>query len=405
MSLSFTLFTGQKIKSQGGRHPIKLRAYFGKDRYISTGEFAFPKEWDKKNQRLTSHANNFEARNAYLRKFMDEAYELLREMPTFDFNKFKAKLTGTNRLSNINVYDFLNEHIDLLNKQEKFARAEDFCSLRSRIFGSKRCKKFSNKNLVFTDIDYPFLKRILAHWRADGVKGGACNLMKHFRKLYREADDQGLIPETHKYPFTKINISGLQNKVNPRPLTMDELKALFAIPIWDYPKLVNWFYIFQLSYYLGGMAFKDMCYLRYDTHIVDDHIVYVKGKTSETMPPVHIDDNITTILTQLNDGTGYMIPVFNDFHKTEWQKYNRYRKKQGHYNMALKELAKIAGIKSNLTAYVARHTMTNVLIKKGATLLQVQAVCNHKKIETTMHYVKTISNNETAALHKLLKLD
>ena len=95
------------------------------------------------------------------------------------------------------------------------------------------------------------------------------------------------------------------------------------------------------------------------------------------MPPVRIDENIQFIITKLKSGTDYVIPVLNEFHKAPQQKHDRYRKKQRHCSQGLKKLAKIAGIQSNLTPYVEHHTMTKILIEKGVSILQVQAVCNH----------------------------
>ena len=144
---------------------------------------------------------------------MDKAYKILREMPEFNFEEFKA-LMKMEATTTITIYQFLEKYIERLQKQNKFSSRSDYRTLKNRLFGSDKCTTFAKKNLLFKRITPLFLHNLIAHWLSDGVKGGIWNYMKMVRKLYTQAKDEGLVPKDHKYPFKEINKAGLKNKKN-----------------------------------------------------------------------------------------------------------------------------------------------------------------------------------------------
>lgn len=401
MSLTLTLYKNKKLDN--GKYAIRLRIYFGKEHFVSLGDSASPSEWSKKAGMLNSKADNFESRNAFLRKKLKEAQDIINQMDVFNIEEFK-KYFKNGGYQTKSVYEFLEEYIERLHNQNKFNRRSDFKTLKNRLFGSKQLQPFCKKNLLFTEINLSFLENFLAHLYADGVKGAAHNYLKDLRKLYRQAKDEGWVHEKHKYPFEKFDFGKIKSDYNPRPLSLEQLQSFIQINTQEHPELQFAYYTFLLSYYLGGASFVDMCHLRYDTNVYNQRIHYTKSRTGKPMPPVLVDEELTFILTQLHSGTGYLIPVLSDFHKTPLQKYDRIRKMTNKINRDLKKLAEIANIDFNLTSYVSRHTVGNILIEKGASLRDVQHVYNHQRADTTRHYILRMRDDQVSEIHKLLKV-
>jgi site-specific recombinase XerD len=64
-----------------------------------------------------------------------------------------------------------------------------------------------------------------------------------------------------------------------------------------------------------------------------------------------------------------------------------------YYNRELKELARLAGIKKNVSSHVGRRTFATALAAFGVPPLVIKKLMNHSNIETTMLYVQM--TNET----------
>jgi len=72
-------------------------------------------------------------------------------------------------------------------------------------------------------------------------------------------------------------------------------------------------------------------------------------------------------------------------------------KKAGvHINKQIKEIAKICGIKKNISFHTARHSFATNYLIKGGKVENLQKLLGHTKIMTTMKYVHII--DEEAAL-------
>lgn len=72
------------------------------------------------------------------------------------------------------------------------------------------------------------------------------------------------------------------------------------------------------------------------------------------------------------------------------------RKKETNINQQLKEIAKICGIKKNISFHVARHSFATNYLLKGGQVQNLQKLLGHSKITTTMKYVHII--DEEAAM-------
>ena len=110
------------------------------------------------------------------------------------------------------------------------------------------------------------------------------------------------------------------------------------------------------------------------------------------------------LMDKLDSGTEYILLYLNQRHKTEKQKFNSIKQKRRHYNQKLKKLAKVVGIESNLISYVARHSVSNILLQTGASLREVQSVYNHQRSDTTRHYLKGMGYSEIEEVHSKLRI-
>jgi len=58
------------------------------------------------------------------------------------------------------------------------------------------------------------------------------------------------------------------------------------------------------------------------------------------------------------------------------------------YNVYLKELAEICGIRRELNIHLARHTFADLMLNSGIPLEDVSKILGHKNIRTTQRYAR-----------------
>lgn len=76
------------------------------------------------------------------------------------------------------------------------------------------------------------------------------------------------------------------------------------------------------------------------------------------------------------------------------------------YNQALKELGKIAGIKTELHSHVARHTFATWMLSNGVRIENVSRMLGHTNIKQTQRYAKVLAESvheDFERIDKLLK--
>jgi site-specific recombinase XerD len=105
----------------------------------------------------------------------------------------------------------------------------------------------------------------------------------------------------------------------------------------------------------------------------------------------------TIIKKYESDGldSGYIFPILHqNIHRSEAQKYNRKKKVLLKINKALKEIAKIIGIKANLTTYVSRHSYATVLKNSGVNIALISETLGHSDLKTTQIYLDSFENSQ-----------
>ena len=296
--------------------------------------------------------------------------------------QFEEQFRNTN--SKMSVYEFFDSFIEELKAQDKISNARKYNNTKKALTKYK-----PSKSLLFSDIDFKFLKGFETHLYQKGCTGGGIHFyMRTLRALFNKAIQRGVI-EQELYPFsTQFNKQGysfshLKSQYKPRPLTLDGIEAIKNFPIADYPDLQQAVYYFVFSYYANGMSFVDMAHLKY-SNISDGRLHYHRQKTGKAMPSIKLNDTLQAII-QYFDCPQYLFPILSDRYQTVQQKENRIRKCIGAYNKDLKKVAAILQLEINLTSYVSRHTFGNVLKQKGVDVAVISELYGHENVNTTKH--------------------
>lgn len=152
--------------------------------------------------------------------------------------------------------------------------------------------------------------------------------------------------------------------------------------------------LFLFSYYSGGMANIDVCYLTWDS-IQEDRIVYERIKFPKTAKPILLKK--AKVILDKYRGTGienFVFPIFTVKHVTSKQKNKRVCKVTEKTNKTLAKACKLLHIKEHITWYSARGSFISKMVDAGNNPYIVAEMAGNSPMTIYKHYYKNTKRDE-----------
>lgn len=398
---SFIIYTSKILTD--GASPIMLRMYINQKRsYYGTGFSAMPDEWNKEQERFIG--KKFRSKNDELDRIRLNVSDILLHMRinkvAITKTSFEQKFKHQDK--NSNVFALFDNKIDQLNIVGKIGNKNAYQASKAAL------KNFVKKdNLMFSDVTSNFLIEFETFMLGKGCKaGGLAAYLRSFRALFNLAIQQGLATR-ESYPFkNQFNANGydmakLKVGYNPKAMSEIDIEKFKNFSFVEKPELEETYKIALFIYYARGINFADIAHLKW-TDIYSDRIHYIRQKTHKSYS-IKITDILADLLNHFKDiDDTYVFPVFNDFHKTPTQKYDRLKKARKNFNKKLQKIGKSLEIEVDLTSYVLRHSYATTLKRKGGSIALISESMGHQNVEITNAYLKSFGNEEVDALDELL---
>lgn len=147
--------------------------------------------------------------------------------------------------------------------------------------------------------------------------------------------------------------------------------------------------VFLFSFYLRGMSFIDLAYLR-KRDLSNGYITYIRKKTGQQLT-IRWERSIQETVNKYPENTTqYLLPIITKQDGTERQQYLN---KILFVNRKLKQIAQLAKISTPLTMYVSRHSWASIAKSKNAGLSVISEGMGHDNEETTRIYRASIQTN------------
>lgn len=336
----------------------------------------------------------YKADNLLLTSIKAKANQIIREFQlddiNFSLNDFEMKFRGTEIISKeLLVVNFYDEIIDEMKRGGNISNANAYMSTKNSLI------KFKGSKIKFSDITLSFLEKYEVFLRENNNENGGISFkMRGFKALYNKARKRQLIPK-EPYPFEHYQVSKLKSNVSKRALSIEEFKKIRDIDLSKHPLLIDTYLYFMFSIYTQGMNFTDMTTLKW-SDIHNDRIQYTRSKTKGKFS-IKIIENVDKILRHYksqNRKTEYVFPILLYDNLTLTQIFYRKQKELRTYNSKLKEIAKIVGIETKLTSYVARHSFATILKMRGTSIEKISEMMGHADVNVTMSYLKEFSNED-----------
>lgn len=385
---------------RNGKYAIRLRLYFGKEHFISLGDYALPSEWNARNGRLNAKAENYESRNVYLAKKEREARAIITEMDEFSFDDFKNRFKGT-ATTTVTVQEFLAAYEAEWKKKGSIGSSQKYKQLRLTL------EHYHPAPLSFKQIDYTFLKGFEAYILGRGNKKSTAHYyMRHLRATWNEARKRGMA-DTKDYPFkspinpnAQYSFAHLKGDYNPKPMSPESLQLLRTYDRNKYPQFALSYDIYMFCFLCRGMNFVDAVKLTKKENIRNGRIIYLRTKTkkrySVKLSQAHVE------IIERYEGSEYVFPVMDKAPKDLEANYKFVRLALRKMNKDMNKLGELLGIEEKLDSYSGRYTYTDILVKAGTSAPLIQQALGQQSLVSTQHYIKKHAESEVDKTDELL---
>ena len=242
-------------------------------------------------------------------------------------------------------------------------------------------------DLYFDMLDADMVEQYESYMRANNLSRNTTSFyMRILRCIYNRAVEDGVAQQTN--PFKRV-YTGV-DKTAKRAIMLKEIKRIKELELTDKPDLDYARDMFLFSFYLRGISFIDLAYLR-KRDLSNGYITYIRKKTGQQLT-IRWERSMQEIIDKYpKNPTQYLLPIITRQDGTERKQYLN---KILFVNRKLKQVAQLAKISTPLTMYVSRHSWASIAKSKNVPLSVISEGMGHDNEETTRIYLAAIQTNQ-----------
>jgi len=402
-TFSIHFWLKRKAERRDGKAPVYARITVnGRRAELSLKEFILTEHWCSDTGRVKFRASGAQKINNYLSEVQSDLTDCKKEL------KNEGKFISAQSIKSRYLGE--DKPVTTLKELMKYHRENDLEKLENgtaKNYGATEkylCrfvkKAFKTSDVNLAQIDYSFVVKFDSYLRVcpplrKSQPLGNNGIMKHLERF------QKFTTLALKFGWINHNPFGLHElkfeDYDCAFLDQYEIQKVLALDIVDSGlRLVRDIFIF--SCYTGLCYIETKLLKKTDIVLGIDGEQWIDVRRKKTKTPVKIPllDQAETIVAKYSDYPSEdndfsLLPVYSN------QKVNEY----------LKKIAKLCGIKKNLTFHVARHSFaTTVTLLNDVPLETVSKLLGHTKLSTTQVYARVVErkiSNDMAALKIKLK--
>ena len=248
-------------------------------------------------------------------------------------------------------------------------------------------KFMDGKDVLLSNMDAELMMGYETYLKAQGASMNTVSFyMRILRCVYRKAVGEGLALPAD--PFENV-YTGV-DKTSKRAATLTDIKHIKQLDLSDHKSLEFARDIFLFSFYMRGMSFIDLAYLR-KKDLNSGFVSYSRRKTGKKLI-IRWEKQMQEIIDRYGDSeTQYLLPIIEREDGTERRQY---RNKMLLVNRKLKKIAARAGLTTPLTMYVARHSWASIAKTKNISIGIISEAMGHDSETTTQIYLSSIQTNQ-----------
>lgn len=357
----------------------------------------FPYEWDESRSMVTTTQKS--ERKAFILSIRERIRWDVERLNKIDKKLDANGLTYTaddvidefNRYANeYSLFNYMESIIVKLKQNGKVRTSETYKSALSSF------KKFRQDEDIMLDCLTSEVMESYEAWLKG--RGVALNTISFYtrilRAVYNRAVEDDIIE--NRNPFKHV-YTGVDKTVK-RALPLPVIKKIKALDLSLNTSLDYARDMFLMSFYLRGMSFIDMAFLK-KTDLKNGYVTYRRRKTGQQLI-IEWTKEMQMILDKYpENATDYLLPIIRNPGTNE---RCTYRNMGYNINHNLKKIAQMVGVQIPLTLYVARHSWASAAKAKGIPLSVISEGMGHDSEATTQIYLTSLDTSVVDRANSLI---
>lgn len=347
---------------------------------VKTNYIISSKEWDKSNCVIKFVKSDYNRRlelqdvENNILKDIKLLNRIMRTAPSNDVNEVVREFDKMTK--KIYLFAFMSDVIDELKALGQIKTSMTYISTLNSFTLFRK-----GEDIKLDQFDEYVAKEYERYLKSRNITYNTISFyMRILRAVYNRGVKYGLT--TQQFPF--INVYTGIDKTIKRAVGHKTISLLKKFD-FSYNKSLSFARdMFMFSFYMRGMSFIDLAYLK-KSDIIDDTIVYHRKKTGQRLV-VKIESCIQEIIDKYKVQTEksiYLFPIMNS-------ESTNYLSSLRIHNKRLHIISSILKISTPLTSYVARHSWATMAKKKGVALNVISESMGHENEQTTRIYLDSL---------------
>lgn len=368
-----------------------------KVRQLLTEYKVFPIEWDESRSMVTTTQKS--ERKSFILSIRERIRWDIERLTKID-RKLDANgliyaaddvIDEFNRYAHeYSLFNYMESIIAKLKHNGKTRTSETY---RSTLNSFKKYRK--DEDIMLDCITSEVMEGYEAWLKKRGVSPNSISFYTRIlRAVYNRAAEDDIIE--NRNPFRHV-YTGVDKTVK-RALPLSVIKKIKALDLTLTPALDYARDMFLMSFYLRGMSFIDMAFLK-KTDLKNGYITYRRRKTGQQLI-IEWTKEMQMILDKYPENkSDYLLPVIRN---TGVNERCTYRNTGYNINHSLKRLAGMVGVTIPLTLYVARHSWASAAKAKGIPLSVISEGMGHDSEATTQIYLASLDTSVVDRANSLI---
>lgn len=279
------------------------------------------------------------------------------------------------------LYNYMENLIAKLKRNGRMRTSETYAATLNSF------KKFRKDEDIMLDCIMSDVMEAYEAWHKS--RGNSPNTISFYtrvlRAVYNRAVEEGLTEDRH--PFKRV-YTGVDKTVK-RAIPLKAIRKMKALDLSLSKRLDFARDIFMMSFYLRGMSFVDLAFLK-KTDLKNGILSYRRRKTNQLLT-IEWTLEMQRLLDKYGGNpTEYLMPIIT---RTDVNQRNTYRNMGYNINHSLKKIAEMIGVTIPLTLYVARHSWASAAKAKGIPLSVISEGMGHDSETTTQIYLASLETS------------
>lgn len=369
-----------------------------KVRQLHTDYRVMPSEWD--NDRATVTKKPSAKRKAHIISIRDQIRWDIEHLTKISkmFDSEGVPYTADDVIDEFrrhkcdcSLFSFMQKMIIKLKQNGKARTAETYTaalnSFKKFLCDAKRHGLLYKDDDIMLDCLTPDIMEAYEAWHKQ--RGNLPNTISFYTRILRAVYHRAVENDIteNRNPFRHV-YTGVDKTIK-RAIPLALIKKIRALDLSATPSLDYARDMFLMSFYLRGMSFIDMSFLK-KSDLRSGHIIYRRRKTGQQLTIEWTQEMQLIIDKYPENPTQYLLPIIRINGINE---RCAYRNISYSINNNLKKIALMVGVDIPLTMYVARHSWASAAKAKGIPLSVISEGMGHDSESTTLIYLSSLDTS------------